>query len=138
MLNRLVKEDVLVRNPVSRVRLLNENNLQYRVLTYSEETIYLVACGQPLRDFAVVMIETGLRPDEVRRLTIRDVFVEKGHLEVLRPSARLSTALVGGRSYRGAGPATRRGEGLRGPCPRRRDGARARRLLPKSADSSSC
>ncbi len=82
ILNRLVKEDVLSNNPVSKVKFFNEDNQQMRVLTYAEEKLYLIACSQPLRDFAVVMLETGMRPDEVRNLKIADIFLDKGFLEI--------------------------------------------------------
>jgi len=82
MLNRLVNDDILMTNPVSKVKLFNEDNRQTRVLSYAEEKTYLMACSQPLRDFAIVMLETGMRPDEVRRLTADDVFIEKGYLQV--------------------------------------------------------
>lgn len=71
--NRLINENILVENPVSKVKFLAENNEQMRVLSYAEEKIYLMACSQPLQDFALIMIETGMRPDEVRNLTVRDV-----------------------------------------------------------------
>jgi integrase len=43
------------------------------VLTYEEEREYLFACPEPLRDFATLMLETGMRPVEVRALRVEDV-----------------------------------------------------------------
>lgn len=82
MLNRLVRENALVSNPVSKVKLFSEDNRQTRVLNYADEKLYLMACSQPLRDFAIVMLETGMRPDEVRRMAITDVFLDKGFLQI--------------------------------------------------------
>ncbi|MBK9527412.1 MAG: tyrosine-type recombinase/integrase [Acidobacteria bacterium] len=42
--------------------------------------MYLSAASQPLRDYAVLLIETGIRPNELCRLGVRDV-----HLEGDRP-----------------------------------------------------
>lgn len=80
--NRLVKENVLISNPVSKVKFLAENNEQMRVLSYSEEKLYLMACSQPLQDFAVIMLETGMRPDEVRNLTVKDINLDREYLQV--------------------------------------------------------
>jgi integrase len=82
MLSLHVKDDVIASNPVSKVKFFNEDNQQNRVLTFDEERLYLLACSQPLQDFATVMLDTGLRPDELSRLTRLDVFIDQGHLEV--------------------------------------------------------
>ena len=65
--------DIIARNPVSKVKLQQENNEQIRVLSLEEEQTYLNVCSQPLKDIAVLMIETGMRPDEVVHLTTGDV-----------------------------------------------------------------
>jgi site-specific recombinase XerD len=63
--NYFIKSDVLARNPVSRVKFLQENNENFVVLTRDEEIKYLMATSQPLRDVATLMLETGCRPDEI-------------------------------------------------------------------------
>jgi integrase len=83
MFNRL-KDELQISNPVSKVKFLKEENIQEYSLSYENEKIYLMACSQPLRDFAIVMIETGLRPDEVRNLTINDIDLNKGYLQVVK------------------------------------------------------
>lgn len=80
MINHFIRLDVLVKNPVSRVKFLKENNEQMRVVTYEEERLYLLAASQPLRDVAVIMVETGMRPDEVCRLERRHVHLDKGYI----------------------------------------------------------
>lgn len=55
-------------------------------MTYAEEKAYLLACHQPLRDFATIMIETGLRPTELRNLTVKDVSLENGGSLFVRKS----------------------------------------------------
>ena len=39
------------------------------VLSYEQEPIYLEACPQPLRDVAILILESGLRPSEALNLT---------------------------------------------------------------------
>jgi len=80
MFNHFIKLDVIVRNPVSRVKLLAENNEQMRVLSFEEERLYLAACSQPLHDIAVLMLETGMRPDEIYRLKRESVNLQVGYL----------------------------------------------------------
>lgn len=55
-------------NPVTGVKLLPENNLQTRVLSFEEERAYLSAASQPLCDVAIIILETSMRPGEVYRL----------------------------------------------------------------------
>lgn len=61
LFNRFIKDDVIFKNPVSRVKFLAENNEQMRVLTMEEQQTYLLAASQPLRDVARLMLETGMR-----------------------------------------------------------------------------
>jgi integrase len=67
-------------NPVSDVKFLAEDNEQMRVLTPDEEKTYLLAASQPLRDIATLMVETGMRPEEVCRIRRENVHLEHGYL----------------------------------------------------------
>jgi integrase len=69
-------------NPVSGVKLLPEQNLQMRVLSWEQESAYLAAASQPLRDAAALMLETGMRPGEVFHLRREDVSLELGFLRI--------------------------------------------------------
>ncbi|CAN5698585.1 hypothetical protein BH18ACI1_BH18ACI1_17960 [soil metagenome] len=95
MLSRLVKNEIIKVNPAWSVSFLTEEPRDFRVLTYAEEKIYLMACPQPLRDFATIMIETGLRPTEVRNLTVKDVFLENdGGLFVRKSKTKAGRRLI--------------------------------------------
>src|SRR5215831_7715206 len=59
MFNYFVNLDVIVRNPVKRVKFLPENNGKMRVVSFEEERLYLAACSPPLHDIAVLMLDTG-------------------------------------------------------------------------------
>ncbi len=80
--NHFIKRDVIVKNPVSRVKLLAENNEQMRVLSFEEERLYLTAASQPLQDIAVLMLETGMRPDEVYKLKLSNVDFDQNCLSI--------------------------------------------------------
>src|ERR1051326_1189298 len=78
--NHAIKADLVVKNPVKNVRFLPEDNEQTRVLTYAEQQRYLAAAPQPLHDIASLMLETGMRPEEVYRIKRENVQVEAGYL----------------------------------------------------------
>ncbi|HEX8195902.1 MAG TPA: site-specific integrase [Pyrinomonadaceae bacterium] len=88
--NYFIKDNILVKNPVSGVKLLNEDNEQMRVVTDDEERRYLMASSQPLQDFATVMVDTGMRPEEVARIEKKNVFLDKDYL--FNPFGKTKTA----------------------------------------------
>ncbi len=84
MYSNLIADGVLTTNPVKLVKFLREDSEPGRVLNRDEERLYLLAASQPLEDFATVLVETGVRPDELCKLACRDVRVnvEKPYLIV--------------------------------------------------------
>lgn len=73
-------DDLVPQNPVRKVKMLDEDNLQLRVLTHEEEMVYLMACSQPLRDIAILMLDTGMRPEEVCRIRRENVHLDQGYV----------------------------------------------------------
>lgn len=90
MYNFFVELDVIGRNPVERVKLVPANNQKTRVLSFEEERLYLAACRQPLLDVAMLMLDTGMRPDEVFRMRRENVNLEDGY--VFNPSGKSKAA----------------------------------------------
>lgn len=82
LFNFAIKADVLAKNPVSRVKFLAENNQQTRVLNYTEQQSYLSKATPVLRDVAILILETGMRPEEVYTLRPENVDLLKSHLQV--------------------------------------------------------
>jgi integrase len=80
MFNHAMKDDLVAKNPVSRVKFLPEENEQMRVLTVEEQRLYLLAASQPLQDIAALILETGMRPEEVYRLRRENVHLEQGYI----------------------------------------------------------
>lgn len=78
--NLAIKGGITLPNPFSRVRFLAEQNEQTRVLTYIEQQNYLAEASQPLKDVAVLMLETGMRPEEVYRIERENVHLCEGYL----------------------------------------------------------
>jgi len=77
-LNYFVQLKVITRSAVARLRLLPENNEKMRVLSFEEERLYLAACPQPLHDIAVLMIDLGMRPEEIFRIRRENVNLDAG------------------------------------------------------------
>jgi integrase len=81
LLNHYIKRGILTKaNPVSCVKFFAENNEQTRVVSEDEERRYLMAASQPIRDFATLMVETGMRPEEIARMERRDVHLNEGYI----------------------------------------------------------
>jgi len=80
MYNYFIALDVVSKNPVSRVKLLPANNGQTRVVSFEEERLYLAACPPPRYDVAVMMLETGMRPDEIFRMKRENVNLAAGYV----------------------------------------------------------
>lgn len=78
MYNCAIKAGCSLKNPFSGVRFLAEDNEQTRVLTYGEQRQYLSVASQPLKDIAVLMLETGMRPEEVYRIERDNVRLSDG------------------------------------------------------------
>ena len=89
--NFWIKADRVSKNPVSRVKPLAENNQQTRVLTHKEQHAYMANATPTLRDIATLILETGMRPEEVYTLRPECVNLIEGTLQVPKgktPSAR--------------------------------------------------
>jgi integrase len=80
LFNFVIKGDLILKNPVCRVKFLAEDNEQMRVLTFNEQRTHLSAASQPLRDIATLMLETGMRPEEVYRIHRENTHLEEGYL----------------------------------------------------------
>jgi len=80
--NFYIRRDIIVKNPVSRVKFFVENNQQTRIVSRDEERLYLMAASQPLQDFATIMVDTGMRPEEVARIERKNVNLEQGYVAI--------------------------------------------------------
>jgi integrase len=60
-------------NPTRGVEFLNEGPGRMRVVNFEEELKYLAKASQPLKDIAQIILDTGLRPEEVFRIRIENL-----------------------------------------------------------------
>jgi integrase len=82
LFNHAIKGDVPLRNPISKTaaKVLREDNEQTRVLTYDEQGKYLAKASPMLFDVATLMLETGMRPEEVYRIQLENVHLSDNYL----------------------------------------------------------
>jgi integrase len=80
MFNHFIRLGTITTSPAALVKRLSENNEKMRVLNFEEEKLYLAACPQPLHDIAVLMLETGMRPEEIYRARRENVNLDDGYV----------------------------------------------------------
>ena len=66
-------------NRVPRIRMLPGERIRDYVLSHATERFYLEIAPQPLRDVAILLLDTGLRVGEAVNLLWRDVRLEPAH-----------------------------------------------------------
>jgi len=92
--NFAIKADLVFKNPVSRVKFLAENNQQTRVLSHIEESKYFGNASPVLRDIARLILDTGMRPEEVYTLRPENVNLSRGVLQVPRGKTAAARRLL--------------------------------------------
>jgi integrase len=61
-----------IKNPAVGVAMFREPLDSMRVITFEEQAAYLSKASQPLRDIAELMLDTGMRPEEVFRIRLEN------------------------------------------------------------------
>jgi len=76
--NHVMKGDISLRNPIRKgaAKSLPEDNEQTRILSYDEQSRYLAVATPMLHDVATLMLETGMRPEEVYRMQPYNVHLD--------------------------------------------------------------
>jgi integrase len=92
LFNFFTRAEVVTKNPVSQIKFLAEENEQRRVISFEEQNLYLAAAPQPLRDIACLMLETGMRPEEVYRLRVENVHVNQPRPHLFNPCGKTKAA----------------------------------------------
>ncbi len=112
----------LQRNPVRGVRFLEEGPGSMRIVSHEEEEAYLAAANPLLRDLAVLILETGMRPQEVYEAEKANVHLERQYLFVPRGKTKSARRNI---------PLTKRAGEVLG---RRMQATKGRYLFPHRSD----
>lgn len=103
------KQEYVTRNPVrsekrnsAAVKFLEEDNDHPRAISFDDQRRYLAEAAQPLRDVAVIMAESGMRPEEVFLMTDSNAHLNEGYVfnpfgktKAARRNVQLSKVAVG-------------------------------------------
>ncbi len=97
MLNYAVRKGFISGNPFADVKLLQESGGNMRIVSHEEEGRYLQHASPLLKDIAILMVETGMRPNEVfaiRRENVhaneRYIFIPAGKTRFARRNVLLT------------------------------------------------
>jgi integrase len=86
---RLIFNHLDLKSPTQKQMFFDEKE-QTRVVSVAEERAYLRAASQSLKDIAVAILQTGMRPDEVFRMEVRNLdFV---HRTIFNPFGKTEAA----------------------------------------------
>lgn len=77
LFNHAVRCGLPVPNPTLGVRFLDEGTGRMRVVTWHEEHAYLKGASQPLKDISQIILESGMRPEEVFRMEPANLSFER-------------------------------------------------------------
>jgi len=101
ILNLAIRKECLAKNPVKEVSFLDEGPGQMRIVSHQEQQSYMAAASPLLRDVATLIVETGMRPEEVFtirkenvHLKLRYLFVPSGKTHFARRNVPLTDATI--------------------------------------------
>jgi integrase len=89
-----IRADVVAKNPVSRVKFLADNNQQIRVLSHVEERVCFEKTSPILRDVARLILETGMRPEEVYTIRPENVDLERRTIQISHGKTKTARRLL--------------------------------------------
>jgi integrase len=79
-----------VKNPVEGVAMFREPLDSMRVISFEEQASYLTETSQPLRDISKIILDTGMRPEEVFRMRVENLdFKQKS---IFNPNGKTKAA----------------------------------------------
>ena len=82
ILNLAIRKEYIAKNPVKEVQFLDEGPGQMRIVSHEEQRKYMAAASPLLRDVATLIVETGMRPEEVFNIRKENVHFEPSYLFV--------------------------------------------------------
>jgi integrase len=86
---RLIFNYLELRCPIKKGMFFKEEG-QMRVVSAKEELAYLREASQPLKDIATIILQTGMRPEEVFRMEVRHL--DFGRRTIFNPFGKTKTA----------------------------------------------
>jgi integrase len=133
-----------IKNPAVGVAMFREPLDSMRVITFEEQAAYLSKASQPLRDIAELMLDTGMRPEEVFRIRVENIdFGQKtisnpfGKTKAARRTIPMTDDVLAILRKRAKGGTGRRLYFRRPTTPRNQSAASRRHIEPPSCGPAS-
>lgn len=92
--NLAIRRGLLLRNPVDGVSMLPEGPGSTRIVSPEEERVYLAAAPPLVHDVAVLMLETGMRPQEVYEIRKENVHLDDRYLVVPKGKTKFARRTI--------------------------------------------
>ncbi len=80
MLNFAVRKAYISTNPFAGVKLLQENSGNMHIVSPEEERLYLESASPLLRDIAILVVDAGMRPNEVFAIRAENVHTKERYV----------------------------------------------------------
>ncbi len=90
ILNFAKRQEHIDRNPVCNVKFLPEGPGNMRIVSHQEQQRYLRVASPLVHDVVVLIVETGMRPEEVFRLQAEDLKLPQRYLKITRGKTRFA------------------------------------------------
>jgi len=85
MLQRAIEDQLLLRNPVSGIKLRSDKEIKPKALSIQEQQVFFDYCRNTFYDNLFnVAVNTGLRPGELFALTLEDIDLENGFISITK------------------------------------------------------
>jgi integrase len=94
ILNYALRKGMIVRNPVNGVRLLPEGPGAMRIVSLEDQRKYLAKANKLLWDVATIMLETGMRPEEVFTIRKENIHLTYGYVFVPTGKTRFARRTI--------------------------------------------
>jgi integrase len=82
MFKKAVEWDLTSNNPAKDVKLFKENNVNLRILSNEEFQKLYDESSESLKSFLLIMVNTGMRPNEIFKLKWNDVDMKQKYINI--------------------------------------------------------
>lgn len=89
-----IRQGYVSSNPLQDVGKLAEDNERLSVPSDADIQKYLASASQPLQDIAVLLLETGLRPDDIYRMERAGVNLQAGYYQNVKGKTKAATRRI--------------------------------------------
>ena len=88
MLNYAIRHDYFEKNAVSQVKFFPERPGIQRVVSHEEQKRYMTVANPLLQDIATLLVETGMRPEEMFTIQRKNVHLKDAYLFIPKGKTR--------------------------------------------------